>query len=239
MSRDIGGSLRHEFFHLMHYGHMERIGQAHPLWIQEGLAALYEDYDLGESGSITFLPNDRQHIVMNRAKAGLLTKWNDLMTLSADEFMEDAQELYPQVRSIFEFVAAQGKLEQWYATYVKTFNDDLACAIREAPSAVRPIAKCLPSRGQIRSIDYVDGHGVEIKELSSGFDRARSFTPRAQQRQRFIDHVVGRNQRESVLSKPRQYIGVARVGRHDARVLRTRINKRGHQCFSRGYSTQS
>jgi hypothetical protein len=124
VSRDIGSSLRHEFFHVMHYGHMERIGQAHPLWIQEGLASLYEDYDLADNGSITFLANDRQFIVRNRAKAGLLIKWDTLMAMNAEQFMDKAQELYPQVRSIFEFVADQHKLATWYAAYVETFNDD-------------------------------------------------------------------------------------------------------------------
>jgi hypothetical protein len=124
VARDIGSSLRHEFFHALHYGHMERLGQAHPLWIQEGLASLYEDYDIAEDGSISFLPNDRQYIVMHRAKAGLLVKWDKLFALSADQFMEAPSELYPQVRSIFEFLAGRKKLETWYATYVETFDDD-------------------------------------------------------------------------------------------------------------------
>ena len=38
VSRDTGSSLRHEFVHLMHWGHMQRLGQRHPIWIQEGKA---------------------------------------------------------------------------------------------------------------------------------------------------------------------------------------------------------
>jgi tetratricopeptide (TPR) repeat protein len=124
VSRDIGGSLRHEFVHLMHFAHMERLGQQHPLWIQEGIAALYEDYQLDADGSIRFLPNDRQIIVKARAKGGKLVKWNDLFRMRADEFMERAQTLYPQARSIFEFVADRGQLEAWYRTYTKTFAED-------------------------------------------------------------------------------------------------------------------
>jgi len=124
VSRDIGGSLRHEFFHLMHYGHMERLHQQHPLWIQEGMAALYEDYEIRDDGSIKFLPNDRQIPVKAKARAGRLVKWNDLFSMSAQQFMNKAQQMYPQVRSIFEFVAAQGKLELWYRTYTSTFEED-------------------------------------------------------------------------------------------------------------------
>lgn len=124
VSRDIGGSLRHEFFHLMHYGNMERLAQAHPLWIQEGLASLYEDYELQDDGSIKFLSNDRQVVVKARAKAGTLIKWKELFGMSATGFMDKAQQMYPQARSIFEFVADQGKLQTWYRAYVEHFHED-------------------------------------------------------------------------------------------------------------------
>ena len=32
VSRDIGNSLRHEFVHALHFGHMARLDQPHPLW---------------------------------------------------------------------------------------------------------------------------------------------------------------------------------------------------------------
>jgi hypothetical protein len=124
VSRDIGGSLRHEFFHVMHFSHMERLRQQHPLWLQEGMAALYEDYQLSADGAIKFLPNDRQIIVKSRAKAGKLIKWSEIMAMSADEFMEKAQQTYPQTRSMFEFVAENGKLREWYTTYIKNFHED-------------------------------------------------------------------------------------------------------------------
>jgi len=124
VSRDIGGSLRHEFFHVMHYGNMERLAQAHPLWIQEGLACLYEDYELHDDGSIKFLPNDRQVIVKAKAKSGTLIKWKELFGMSATGFMDKAQQMYPQARSIFEFVADQGKLETWYRAYTEHFHQD-------------------------------------------------------------------------------------------------------------------
>jgi tetratricopeptide (TPR) repeat protein len=124
VARDIGGSLRHEFFHLMHYGHMERLHQQHPLWVQEGLASLYEDYELHSDGSIKFLPNDRQLTVKGRSKAGSLVRWKDLFGMNAESFMDKARQMYPQVRSIFEFVADQGKLEKWYRSYVDHFDED-------------------------------------------------------------------------------------------------------------------
>jgi hypothetical protein len=125
VSRDIGSSLRHEFFHALHYGDMQRRRQSHPLWIQEGLATLYEDYEMGEGPeSIRFLPNDRQYIARNRAKSGILTPWKRLFTLSSEEFMKKPAQHYPEVRAIFEFVAEQGKLVAWYRAYVEHYDED-------------------------------------------------------------------------------------------------------------------
>jgi hypothetical protein len=124
IARDIGSTMRHEFFHLMHYGHMERLGQRHRLWVQEGLASLYEDYEIDGEGAIRFLPNKRHNIVHRRGRAGRLTRWSSLFAMEADEFMRKAGHLYPQVRSIFEYLADQGRLEAWYRAYVLSFPDD-------------------------------------------------------------------------------------------------------------------
>jgi hypothetical protein len=124
IARDIGGSLRHEFFHAMHYGHMSRLNQPHPIWIQEGLAALYEDYELAPDGSVRFLHNERHNIMKNRQRSSRLTKWRDLFAMSGDRFMRRAGAYYPQVRSIFQFVADNGKLQTWYRTYTETFDED-------------------------------------------------------------------------------------------------------------------
>lgn len=124
VARNIGGSLRHEFFHVMHYGHMERLDQVHRLWIQEGLASLYENYDLQEDGAITFLPNERHNIARARAKSGSLMRWRNLFEMSSDDFMRRANSLYPQVRSMFRFIADRGKLVQWYQTYTRNYGID-------------------------------------------------------------------------------------------------------------------
>ncbi|MEM7230203.1 MAG: PDZ domain-containing protein [Planctomycetota bacterium] len=124
IARNIGDSLRHEFVHAMHFAHMERLGQKHPLWIQEGIASLYESYTLSASGAITFHPNERHNIAKRRQRAGRLMDWDDLFELSSVRFMQIAGRMYPEVRSIFEFVAAEGKLEAWYDAYIEHFDDD-------------------------------------------------------------------------------------------------------------------
>jgi len=124
VSADTGASLRHEFTHAMHYGDMERLGQSHPLWIQEGLATLYEDYDFTEDERIVFLPNDRDGTIRELLRTGEALPWRALMALEAREFMRRPQELYPQVRSMFRYLAARRKLTDWYRAYTKGFEID-------------------------------------------------------------------------------------------------------------------
>ncbi|HRQ75977.1 MAG TPA: hypothetical protein PK098_08670 [Phycisphaerales bacterium] len=123
VTRDAGSSLRHEFVHVMHFGHMERLGQQHRLWVQEGLGALYEDYRLIPDG-IAFLPNERTNIMRNRLRANRVMPWAELFDLPAQRFMAQSGALYPQVRSIFTFIAAEGKLTAWYKAYVEHFDAD-------------------------------------------------------------------------------------------------------------------
>lgn len=47
-----------------------------------------------------------------------------LVTLSPDDFMAKSQQLYPQVRSLFEYIADSGKLRRWYRRYTETFDQD-------------------------------------------------------------------------------------------------------------------
>ncbi len=124
IARDIGGSLRHEFFHALHYAHMEQLKQKHPLWVQEGLASLYEDYIFTDDEQVVFLPNERHNIVKALAAVGRLTPWRDLLALSEQRFMDRASQLYPQTRSIFEFLADRGRLRSWYRALIEHFDAD-------------------------------------------------------------------------------------------------------------------
>ncbi len=124
IARDIGRSLRHEFVHALHHGHMERLGQPHRLWVQEGLAALYEDYLLQNDGSVRFLANERHNIIKRRERLGRTTRWRDLFSMPSDQFMARAGQLYPQARSMFEFISEKGKLGAWYQAYIRHFGED-------------------------------------------------------------------------------------------------------------------
>lgn len=125
VTRDIGASLRHEFAHVLHWGHMDRIGQRHPMWIQEGLASLYEEYALDNARErIKFQPNERHNIALKLVADGEVPSWRTLFSIEAVRFMRGAERNYAVVRSIFEFIASGGKLEAWYRNLVDTWHED-------------------------------------------------------------------------------------------------------------------
>ena len=122
---DLGGSLRHEFFHALHWRSMTRLGQIHPIWIQEGLGTLVEDTDPAGDGSLTPVPSWRTNIVRNLARNGRLMKLEDLEQMSPDVFANrNPLSNYAQARGFFLFVDGHGKLAQWYEAYTRGYNAD-------------------------------------------------------------------------------------------------------------------
>ncbi len=121
---DTDRSLRHEFVHVLHHRHMDQLGQEHALWIQEGLAALFEDYELIDDGSVVFPPNDRHNLTKRLARTGRLMRWSQVFALSKQNLRAEAARAYPQLRSLFRFMAERGRLESWYHNYINEFDDD-------------------------------------------------------------------------------------------------------------------
>lgn len=125
VSREIGPSLRHEITHALHHGQMDRLGQQHPMWIQEGLAAAFEAYDFPDSGQIEILANTRINIAINLKRAGSLTRWDKLFELGPRKYTGTRPRArYAESRAIFLFLSERGELEHWYQTYVESFAED-------------------------------------------------------------------------------------------------------------------
>ncbi len=134
-------ALRHELAHALHHGHMDELGQEHPLWIQEGLASLYETYDVDDDGTARFGPNDRHEHVKTLAINGWLLSWSDLAALKPEALQSEAFRVYPQLRSIFRFFADRGKLESWYRAYTDSFDTDETGITAIATVFDRPITE--------------------------------------------------------------------------------------------------
>ncbi len=122
--RDPGRSLRHELVHALHHSHMDALGQQHPLWIQEGLACLYEEYEVRPDGAVDYAANDRHNFTKTLARTGRLLPWSRIVALEKSELRVEARRVYPQLRSIFRFLAESDRLPAWYHIYVERFDED-------------------------------------------------------------------------------------------------------------------
>ena len=122
---DIGASLRHEFVHVLHWGHMDRLQQRHPMWIQEGLASLFEEYTLSADGErIQFKPNERHNVVYDLVVKGQTPPWRQMFSLNTTQFMRSANRLYPITRSILEYIASKDLLISWYRNLTQNWAMD-------------------------------------------------------------------------------------------------------------------
>lgn len=125
VSMDSGSSLRHEFFHVLHWRDMERRGQEHPIYVQEGLASLVEDYDVGADGRIEIAPSWRTNAVKRRERTGGLMRIEQLAAMDHTKFTRQ-QPLanYALARTTFLWLEREGKLAAWYTHYTANFRAD-------------------------------------------------------------------------------------------------------------------
>lgn len=119
VARDLGATLRHEVFHVFHWRDMERRGQRHPIWIQEGLASLVEDMDPeGSGGRWKPVASWRTNIVKRLAERSILTDLETLTGLDQRTFSSRRPlRLYAEARGVFLFLMERGLLRDWYETY--------------------------------------------------------------------------------------------------------------------------
>lgn len=119
VARDLGATLRHEFFHVLHWRDMTRRGQEQPIWIQEGLCSLVEDYDLGDGqpASLKPAPSWRTNMAQ-RMLGGNLLPLKQFVSVPRDRFT-GASPLahYAQARTFFLYLFTSGHLKDWYTTY--------------------------------------------------------------------------------------------------------------------------
>jgi len=125
IAQDTGATLRHEFFHVLHWRHMDRLGQRHPYWIMEGLAALLEDVGDAPGGGYTIEPSWRTNIVKRLEKAGRMIPMERLATMPRSAFVGSRSRAnYAQARALFMFLHSEGKLRDWYLLYTENFAED-------------------------------------------------------------------------------------------------------------------
>lgn len=142
IAQDLGGTLRHEFWHVLHWRDMRRRGQLHPIWVMEGLCSLVEDVETLPDGRMRPLPNVRTNIAKRRLRGGVLLPWSELFDREQRRFVTSSPLAhYAEARSVFLFLAEEGKLAPWYAAYVSGYDEDPTGAAAISRVYGRPLAQ--------------------------------------------------------------------------------------------------
>lgn len=128
VAMDLGATLRHEYWHVLHWRHMDELGQRQPVWVMEGLCSLVEDIEpVGDGPDSTFraLPSWRTNMARRLARGGGLMPWETLFAMEQRRFVASRPlAMYAQSRAIFMYLLERGKLREWYADYTGGFAED-------------------------------------------------------------------------------------------------------------------
>ncbi|GAB4385130.1 MAG: hypothetical protein Kow0022_09880 [Phycisphaerales bacterium] len=135
VAMDTGATLRHEFFHVLHWRDMSRRGVVSPIWIQEGLASLVEDCEV-RNGRLVPVPSWRTNIAKRLERAGRLPPIEELTALSHERFTTGRPlRQYALARTFFLYLLDRGVLSQWYQRTMHAGDDD--------PSGLRALSDLL------------------------------------------------------------------------------------------------
>jgi len=225
VSRDTGASLRHEFVHVLHWGHMDRLRQSHPMWVQEGLASLFEDYEWGDDGAPRFRANIRHNLARNAANVGNAPPWPRFFAMNGPQFMAKAELHYAVSRSIFEFLADRKLLGAWYRAYAEGFERDPTGLQAMETTFARPAndvekewRRWLAGRGPVKDHHTIDAIilGIQADNSNDGVKITRVLrrTPAANAGLRIADVIVAING-ETVRSLEELVMALGRRARGD------------------------
>ena len=135
VAQDLGATLRHEFIHVLHWRDMNRLGQAHAPWIQEGMASLVEDYDMNGRRLVP-APSWRTNMVKRMNDRHRMPSIEELAVTPMNAFTSNRPlAKYAHARTIMLYLLDHDLLEAFYSTYTKNYNED--------PSGIRALEMVL------------------------------------------------------------------------------------------------
>ncbi len=126
VAQDLGATLRHEFIHVLHWRDMNRLGQVHATWIQEGLASLVEDYEVAGT-TLVPVASWRTNIVKRMKDRRVLPTIQTLAQTEIQAFTRTRPlAKYAQARTIMLYLLDQHELSAFYEHYTQNFDKDPA-----------------------------------------------------------------------------------------------------------------
>ena len=162
VSIDRGRTLVHEFTHALHHADMAAARQVHPLWVCEGLATLFEAAAITPQGLVPHI--DTRLITLQKAIREKKTfALSELLSMGRKPFMKDAAVAYAQSRYVMVYLYEQGRLDDFYGRYKKTFASD--------PHGIAALEWALGAK--LPSIERKWRKWVEEKKLPMGERRSQ------------------------------------------------------------------
>jgi hypothetical protein len=139
VSSDLGASLRHEFFHALHWRLATRLGQRHPIWFLEGLASLVEDIDASKDATeLKPVPGWRTNMAKRMLASGTLPDIVDLIAANPTDFASKRPLAnYAHARALFLYLHDRGHLPSFWRIYTSdpTLGYDADRSARKALEA--------------------------------------------------------------------------------------------------------
>ena len=192
VTMDLGSSLRHEFFHALHWRSNTRSGSIHPIWVQEGLCALVEDFDVMPDGSLEMRLSWRTNVAGRMARNGRLLTIKELSQFTHAKFSgNNPLSNYAQARTFFVFLYSTGRLGEWYRALDDNFTEDrsgikatelvFGKPIEEVEKIYLDWVRALPEVSTPErppgarlgiDTDTGDGTGLKVEQVVSGGARA-------------------------------------------------------------------
>jgi hypothetical protein len=117
----LGQVMTHEFTHAMHGADQAAVGQEHPIWLCEGLAAMFEaaQFENTGDGDPALVPHDsfRLFLLQSAGRRNMLTSLDKLLKMEQPEFVRYAWQTYGISSSLLMYLSDQGLLRKFYDTY--------------------------------------------------------------------------------------------------------------------------
>ena len=123
IAKNLGQVMTHEFTHALHNADTDPLGQDHPIWIAEGIAAMYEAARW-EGEKLIPADNFRLPFIQRAARQNRLIPLQRLITMDQKAFVANATNAYGQAGSVMLYLHDKGQLRKFYESYKATFEND-------------------------------------------------------------------------------------------------------------------
>jgi hypothetical protein len=123
LAQRLGQVMTHEFTHALHSADQRALGQEHPIWLREGLAAMFEAGDFEDD---VLIPHDnfRLGFVQSAARRQALIPLEKLLRTSPQDFIKSPNLSYGESSSLLLYLHEQKLLHKFYDVYTASYALD-------------------------------------------------------------------------------------------------------------------